>query len=134
MTDVGCGSGLVAIAAALAGAARVRAFDRDRTAVEASRRNAAANGAAVDARVGDAADVKPTAGELVLAADVFYEEGPFGSAVERWAAAGAVVPFADAGRGILPVELGELGARLEARTEPNIETTVPLAIRRLVGV
>ena len=55
--DYGCGSGILAIAAARLGAARVDAVDIDPAAVQATRANAAANDAALD-RVGapDAAD------------------------------------------------------------------------------
>lgn len=47
--DYGCGSGILAIAAALFGAAHVDAVDIDPAAVESTRANAAANGVAVDA-------------------------------------------------------------------------------------
>jgi len=42
--DYGCGSGILAVAAAKLGAARVRAVDIDQQALEAPRRNADANG------------------------------------------------------------------------------------------
>lgn len=51
--DYGCGSGILAIAAALHGAARVTAVDIDPDAVAATRGNAAANGAAVVAGAPD---------------------------------------------------------------------------------
>lgn len=54
--DVGCGSGVLAIAAARLGAVAV-AVDTDPLAVEATRHNAAANGVVVDVRGGSAADV-----------------------------------------------------------------------------
>jgi ribosomal protein L11 methyltransferase len=47
--DYGCGSGILAIAAALFGAGRVEAVDIDPAAVESTRVNAAANGVAVQA-------------------------------------------------------------------------------------
>jgi methylase of polypeptide subunit release factors len=50
--DIGTGSGLLAIAAARAGAREVVATDIDARAVEAARRNAARNGVALEARVG----------------------------------------------------------------------------------
>ena len=52
--DVGCGSGILALAAARLGAARVDALDTDPVAVEATRANAARNGLAdaIDAREG----------------------------------------------------------------------------------
>ena len=62
--DYGCGSGVLAIAAARLGAARVAAFDIDPQALIATRENAAANDVA--------AVVRPceTEGELPAAADV----------------------------------------------------------------
>lgn len=53
--DYGCGSGILAIAAALHGAAPVDAVDIDPAAVEATRANAEANGAAVRAGLPDLA-------------------------------------------------------------------------------
>lgn len=50
--DVGCGSGVLAVAAAALGAGRVVAVDTDPAAVAATGDNARANGVEVDARVG----------------------------------------------------------------------------------
>ena len=54
LLDVGCGSGVLAIAAAKLGHEPVTALDVDSAAVEATTRNAAVNGVRVDARVADA--------------------------------------------------------------------------------
>jgi ribosomal protein L11 methyltransferase len=54
--DVGCGSGVLSIAAAKLGFAPVLAFDFDPQAVEATERNAADNGVAVDVRQADLRD------------------------------------------------------------------------------
>jgi ribosomal protein L11 methyltransferase len=54
LLDVGCGSGVVAIAAARLGFAPVLALDADANAVEATRANAAANDVEVEVRRGDA--------------------------------------------------------------------------------
>jgi len=54
LLDVGCGSGVLAIAAAKLGFAPVYALDHDPPAVEATRRNAAANGVSVEVRLADA--------------------------------------------------------------------------------
>ena len=51
--DVGCGSGILSIYAALRGVARVTALDLDPLAVEMARANAAANGVAAAVRVLD---------------------------------------------------------------------------------
>jgi ribosomal protein L11 methyltransferase len=48
LADLGCGSGVLAIAAAKLGFAPVSAVDSERAAVEATRANAAANGLALD--------------------------------------------------------------------------------------
>jgi ribosomal protein L11 methyltransferase len=53
--DYGCGSGILAIGAALHGGQRIDAVDIDPAAVEATRANAAANGVALDAGLPDAA-------------------------------------------------------------------------------
>ena len=71
--DVASGSGLVAIAAARAGAASVVAGDIDPHAVAAIAINASANGVAVDARAFDLAADGPGDAEVVLAGDVFYQ-------------------------------------------------------------
>ena len=62
LLDVGCGSGVLSIAAAKLGFAPVVAVDREDAAVEAAQRNAAANGVAVDVRLLDVeADGLPAA-------------------------------------------------------------------------
>ena len=74
--DIASGSGLVAIAAAKAGAAAVTAYDIDPVAAVAIRMNAAANGATVLAVCADVLDQDnlPACGaDLVLVADAFYE-------------------------------------------------------------
>jgi ribosomal protein L11 methyltransferase len=50
LLDIGCGSGVIAIAAALLGFSPVLALDVDPAAVDATLRNAAANGVTVDVR------------------------------------------------------------------------------------
>jgi ribosomal protein L11 methyltransferase len=62
LLDVGCGSGVLAIAAAKLGFAPVSAVDNDPLAVDAARQNAAANGVRVDVKQVDAAtDALPAA-------------------------------------------------------------------------
>jgi ribosomal protein L11 methyltransferase len=66
LLDVGCGSGVIAIAAATLGFSPVVAVDVDPAAVDATTRNATANGVAVDVRKLDlAADTLPGAGVAV---------------------------------------------------------------------
>ena len=66
LLDVGCGSGVLAIAAAKLGFSPVNALDADPAAVEAARANAAANGVEVEVELGDAlGGTLPTAGVAV---------------------------------------------------------------------
>jgi predicted nicotinamide N-methyase len=69
--DLASGSGLVAIAAARAGAAQVYAVDIDPLAVAAIELNAAANAVSVRAELADLLDDDADA-DVVLAGDVFY--------------------------------------------------------------
>jgi ribosomal protein L11 methyltransferase len=66
LLDVGCGSGVIAIAAATLGFSPVMAVDVDPAAVDATVRNAAENGMEVDVRKLDlAAGTLPNAGVVV---------------------------------------------------------------------
>jgi ribosomal protein L11 methyltransferase len=66
VADVGCGTGVLAIAAARRGAAPVLAVDLDPDAVEVTRANAARNGAPVEARIGSV-DAVPGPVDVVVA-------------------------------------------------------------------
>ena len=108
VTDIASGSGLVAIAAALAGAAAVAAYDIDPLAAVAIEVNAEANGVAVRAVCADVLDDedRPARGPgLVLAADAFYQRD-LADRVMRFAgraqARGACVLLGDLGRAYLP--------------------------------
>nr|WP_137827466.1 methyltransferase [Methylobacterium sp. L1A1] len=106
VTDFASGSGLVAIAAAKAGAARVLASDLDAFALHAIPLNAAVNGVA-DRIATTGADLIGSDAECMLAADVFYERD-LGKAVGDWLArlhaAGRTVLIGDPGRSYLPRE------------------------------
>ena len=67
LLDVGCGSGVLAIAASRLGFEPVIAIDIDETAVEATKRNAESNGVAVDARLLDAAGGALPEAEIAVA-------------------------------------------------------------------
>lgn len=106
--DIASGSGLVAIAAAKAGAAAVTAYDIDPLAAAAIRTNADANDVTVLAVCADILDQDgpPDPGsDLVLVADAFYERDLAGKVMrflERSRARGAAVLAADLGRAYLP--------------------------------
>jgi ribosomal protein L11 methyltransferase len=65
LLDVGCGSGVLSVAAALLGYRPVLAVDTEEAAVEATLTNAARNGVHVDARRVDADDALPAAATVV---------------------------------------------------------------------
>jgi predicted nicotinamide N-methyase len=102
--DFASGSGLVAIAAAKAGAARVTACDIDLFAEAAIGLNAAENAVSLDCicrdLIGEDEDWP-----VVLAGDIFYEE-PLADRLLTWfrrlAARGATVLIGDPGRTYLP--------------------------------
>ena len=116
--DFASGSGLVAIAAAKAGAAPVEASEIDGFAVEAMALNARANGVAFEIRHGDL--VGSDAGwDVICAGDVCYERAMAERAtlwLGRLAARGALVLIGDPGRSYLPRE----------RLEPLAQYDVPV--------
>ncbi|HVX20285.1 MAG TPA: 50S ribosomal protein L11 methyltransferase [Acidimicrobiales bacterium] len=71
--DVATGSGVVAIAAALAGARSVSAYDTDELAVHAAQMNACLNRVSVTVSNTDVRAVSAPGGALVTAGDVFYD-------------------------------------------------------------
>jgi predicted nicotinamide N-methyase len=104
--DVASGSGLVAIAAAKAGARTVTAGDIDDNALAAIALNAAANGTPqVTPRSVDLAVADPGGAEVILAADVFYQRDLAAMALRflrAASAAGAAVLAADPSRAFVP--------------------------------
>jgi predicted nicotinamide N-methyase len=104
--DVASGSGLVAIAAVLAGAAAVTAYDIDPLAAAAITVNAEVNRVAVPAECTDVLGGLPPDGtDLVLVADAFYERDLAGQVLrflDRSQARGAAVLVGDFGRTYLP--------------------------------
>lgn len=71
--DLGTGGGLVAIAAALMGAASVTGIDIDAWAVSAARLNAEANGVVANFLQGDVAEVVLAGVDMILVGDLFYD-------------------------------------------------------------
>jgi ribosomal protein L11 methyltransferase len=67
LADLGCGSGVVAVAAALLGWGGVIAVDLNQASIEATRANAALNGVEVDALLLDLADEPPPPAQLLVA-------------------------------------------------------------------
>jgi ribosomal protein L11 methyltransferase len=67
LLDIGCGSGVLSVAAAKLGFAPVLAIDREAAAVEAARRNAAANEVTIEVRRCDALATELPAADVALA-------------------------------------------------------------------
>ncbi|MCP2257596.1 putative nicotinamide N-methyase [Streptoalloteichus tenebrarius] len=103
--DLASGCGLVAVAAALVGAAEVTANDVDTWAEAAIGLNAEVNGVSVRVVLADVLGGDAGGAQVVLAGDVFYDRAmaarvlPF---LERARAAGAEVVVGDPGRAHLP--------------------------------
>jgi predicted nicotinamide N-methyase len=119
VVDVATGSGLVAIAAAKAGAT-VAATEIDAFAIDAAGMNAALNHVALDLQHRDILNAPPPDARYILVGDLFYEK----SLAERcfaWLAAaqtnGATVLIGDPGRSYLPKD------RLEKLAEYNVPVT-----------
>ena len=104
--DFASGSGLVGIAAAKAGAARILGADIDGFCGPALALNAEVNGAVVGFTDADLLDAPaPAWAELILAGDICYEK-PLAERVLAWLAAartaGATVLIGDPGRSYFP--------------------------------
>ena len=121
--DFGAGSGLVAIAAAKAGA-RVTAAEIDRFAAAAIGLNAALNGVAVAIEGADVIGGEPAPWQVVLAGDMCYER-PLAERLTRWlraiAAQGVTVLLGDPGRAYLPTAGLEPLARYAVPTSLELE-------------
>ena len=106
VVDFASGSGIVAIAAARAGAARVLAADIDSFCGAALGLNAPANGVIVGFNHANLLDAAPPAwADVILAGDICYEK-PLAERVMSWLkaahAAGVTVLIGDPGRSYLP--------------------------------
>jgi predicted nicotinamide N-methyase len=105
--DICSGSGIVAIAAAKAGAARVTAAEIDPFAAAAIALNAPLNGVTVAVETRDLLDRTTAGWSVVLAGDVCYEEPMASRAIallRRIAARGRLALLGDPGRAYLPRE------------------------------
>jgi predicted nicotinamide N-methyase len=121
--DIGAGSGLVAFAAARAGARRTTAAETDPFAIEAIALNATANGLAVEALFADVIG-GPCRWDALLAGDMCYER-PLADRLVPWlrrcAGEGALVLVGDPGRAYLPGSGLEKVARYLVPTALDLE-------------
>ena len=125
--DLGSGSGLVAVAAALAGAARVTASDVDPFSHAAIAVNAEGNGIPPVEVLGDVLGEEPPVVDVVLAGDVCYDR-VLSERVLPWLEAararGAEVFLGDPGRPYVPVD------RLERVATFDVPDTEGPQVRR----
>jgi predicted nicotinamide N-methyase len=138
VVDVATGSGLVAVAAVMAGASEVHAIDVDELAVVAARRNAEVNGVRLSVTVASVTDVTAGAGDLVLAGDVFYDEKmaeQMLASLRRLRDDGAAVLIGDPYRSRLPEHALTPLATYEVDVDPELEraNVVPAVVARLTG-
>lgn len=123
VADIGAGGGIVAIAAALAGATVVDAIDIEPYAIEACRLNAAANGVTLRLHETDPVD-SDDGWDVVLVGDLWYE-AEVATRIEPWlrdlAARGALVLTGDLGRAYLPADGVEELARYTVPTLADLE-------------
>jgi predicted nicotinamide N-methyase len=121
--DFGAGSGIIAIAAAQAGARSVLAADIDPLAVAAITLNAAANGATVDATNDDVIG-RDDSWDTILLGDMFYELG-LTERLLAWlsdeAKHGAQILVGDAGRNAFPQSRMEFLQRYAITTNRDLE-------------
>ncbi len=124
--DFAAGSGLVGIAAALAGAASVTAAETDAYAIAAIGLNAAENGVTIWQAPGDIVGSRVDA-DLVLCGDIFYDRA-MTAAVLPWlrglAAGGIEVIVGDPGRSYRPASGIALRASLVVPVEVALEDSV----------
>ena len=122
--DLASGSGLVAVAAALAGAAQVVANDIDPMCEAAVALNAELNGVSIDYLGGNLLDGDPPDYDVILAADVFYEQTParlFRAMLERCHANGSLILAGDPGRTYFPRDAFRQVAEYDVTTTTEIE-------------
>jgi predicted nicotinamide N-methyase len=123
--DFAAGSGIVGVAAAAAGAARVLCADIDGFCGPAIALNAAANGVFVDFTDRDLLEAAaPAWAEVILAGDICYEK-PLAERVMAWLAAararGATVLIGDPGRSYFPRQGLEKLAEYQVPTTRELE-------------
>ena len=140
--DLAAGSGLVTIAAALAGAQRVRAVDIDPLALAAVEVNAQANDVSVLGLLADVLDSDP-AGidgpvDVITAGDVFYSQAMAGRVLRflrRAARGGATILVGDPSRAFFPQGVFTEVARYDVPVAHALESTTvkPTRVFRLAA-
>jgi predicted nicotinamide N-methyase len=136
LLDLGTGSGIVAIAAALAGAGQVQAADVDPYAIAAARLNAAANGVEIATVLADLTLRPPSPADVLVIGDLFYDPDTAPRVLNltrKHAAMGALVLIGDPMRAHLPLEsLDEVARYSVSELTGDIdESAKPACVYRL---
>ena len=122
--DIGAGSGLVGLAASRAGAALVLAADIDAFSCAAIRLNAAANGCDIAVTQDDLIGA-PSAWDVILVGDLFYER-PLAERLLEWLdPLGVPALLGDPGRNYFPK------TRVEKLASYSVQTTRDLEDREI---
>ncbi len=122
--DFACGSGLVAIAAKMAGAGSCHGVDIDPFAIAASRINADLNGVVATFAEGDITRSAVPDVEVVFCGDVFYDRHMAAQVMtflDALIEAGIEVYVGDPGRSYLPKERLKLLAEYQVRVVGQLE-------------
>lgn len=123
--DIACGSGMVGIAAASAGASAVWVNDIDPICEAAAALNAEANGVSLSWLGGNLLDAPPADFDVILAGDIFYEmtmAARFLGWLRQAAARGIAVYAGDPGRAYAPAEETGLMAEYDIATTMELES------------
>lgn len=114
--DLASGSGIVGIAAMMAGATRCQALDIDPFATAAGELNAEANNVAISFETRDVTSEAPLPADVLFCGDVFYDK-PMSehmlAYLDRCMGSGITIYVGDPGRSYLPKERLELLATYE---------------------
>jgi predicted nicotinamide N-methyase len=105
--DLGTGSGIVGIAACLAGASHVRAVDIDPYAIVAARLNATANGVELEALLDDLTVSPAPRADVLAIGDLFYDPDTaprVWNLARQYLAVGTLVLIGDPIRAHLPLD------------------------------
>lgn len=122
--DLGAGSGLTAIAAMRAGAARVLAADIDALALAAVALNAEASAVTVATTATDLLAAPPQPYDVILVGDLFYERTlaeKVTAYIDAAGANGATVLIGDPGRNYFPSDRFALAARYDVPVTRELE-------------
>jgi predicted nicotinamide N-methyase len=133
VADIGSGGGIVAIAAAMAGARSVVAIDIEPFAIEAAVLNGEANGVRLDVLLADPMGTDD-GWDVVLAGDLWYED-EVAARLAPWlrmlAARGAMVLTGDLGRAYLPTSGLTTLATYDVPTDEDLEDATTKSVRVL---